>query len=512
MKKILRFKKELSFLMLLILLCGLITPVSEIKAEEKVYYIERRGWADSRIIIGDRENTDRNIKYGVMDYNGKVIVEPKYDEIRLFSEGLAVAIKDGKRGCIDKEGREVIPFKFDLLQNFDNGLAVASKDGKWGCIDKEGREVIPFKFKHLDRLENGFLMVVRSDGRYGYINKRGEEFYIKNSEKYDELEKISDNLYRVKKGEKVGIINKKGKVVVPIKYNDVGDFHEGMAKVTQKEEENHETWYSYGFVNKKGKEVISADYNSAEDFHEGLAAVSYGVGHGAAWGFVNKKGKEVIPVKYDGVNDFHEGLAAVIKYGELGFVNKKGKVVIPFKYEEVAGLSEGLSEGLAAVEKDEKWGFVNKKGKIVIPFKYRGAENFSKGKAEVGVTEYVGQRRYYVKQVINKKGAFLYYIPGAYKGENESYMLINKEGKKIVLTDYFIIDDYYEGRAYAIHKSGGRGYIDENGNPITDFEYDSVHGREFKNGIAMVCKDGKYGFINREGKVIVPIIHGYNGA
>ena len=478
MKKILRFKKKLSFLMLLILLCGLIAPVSDIKAEEKVYYIQNRGWADFRIIIGDRENTDYNIKYGVMDYNGKVIVEPQYDEIFLFSEGLAVASKDGKCGCIDKEGREVIPFKFGLLQKFDNGLAVASKDGKWGCIDKEGREVIPFKFEYLDRLENGFLMVVRSDGRYGYINKRGEEFYIKNSEKYDELDKISDNLYRVKKGEKVGIINKKGKVVVPIKYNDVGDFHEGMAKVRQEEEENHETWYSYGFVNKKGKEVISADYNSAEDFHEGLAAVSYGVGNGVVWGFVNKKGKEVIPVKYDSVSDFHEGLAAVTK--------------------------------------DGKWGFVNKKGKIVIPFKYTSAENFSKGKAEVVVTEYVGQRRYSVKQVINKKGAFLYYIPGAYRvwgeEENRSYMLINKEGKKIVLTDYFIIDDYYEGRAWAVHKNGGCGYIDENGNPITDFEYDSVYYREFKNGIALVCKDGKYGFIDRKGKVVVPIIHGYNGA
>ena len=479
MKKILRFKKQLSFLMLLILLCGLIAPVSEIKAEERAYYFRGHLWSDSRIIITDKENIPSNypLKYGVMDYNGNVIVEPKYDR----------------------------------LEKFHEGLAAAEKDGKWGCIDKEGREVIPFKFEDEIWFENGFSIIKGIDGRYGYINKKGEEFYIKNSEKYDELYKNSDDLYTVKRNGKKGVINKKGKVIVPIKYDDVDDFHEGMAKVRQKEEENHGIWYSYGFVNKKGKEVIPADYDYAEDFHEGLAAVRYGVGNGEEWGFVNKKGKEVIPVKYGSVSNFNEGLAAVTKDGKDGFVNKKGKVVIPFRYDD----TKGFSEGLAAVKKDGKWGFVNKKGKVVIPFKYTDANNFSKGKAEVEVTEYVGQRRnHWVKQVINKKGALLYYIPREYSfmGEkvgDESYMLINKEGKKIVLKDYDILDDRFnEGRAYVLYKNGKYGYIDENGNPITDFEYDYEYDWEFRDGIAMVCKDGKYGFINREGKVIVPIIHG----
>ena len=80
MKKILRFKKQLSFLMLLILLCGLIAPVSEIKAEEKVYYINY-DWTGSLIKIADKSNSTLEEKYGFMNNKGEVIVEPQYSYV-----------------------------------------------------------------------------------------------------------------------------------------------------------------------------------------------------------------------------------------------------------------------------------------------------------------------------------------------------------------------------------------------------------------------------------------------
>ena len=47
-------------------------------------------------------------KYGFIDKNGKVVIEPQFDNVSAFSEGLAKVEKDGKWGFIHKSGKVVI--------------------------------------------------------------------------------------------------------------------------------------------------------------------------------------------------------------------------------------------------------------------------------------------------------------------------------------------------------------------------------------------------------------------
>ena len=62
-------------------------------------------------------------KYGFIDKNGKVVIEPQFDDTYPFSEGLAMVEKDGKRGYIDKSGKVVIEPQFDEVGDFSEGLA-----------------------------------------------------------------------------------------------------------------------------------------------------------------------------------------------------------------------------------------------------------------------------------------------------------------------------------------------------------------------------------------------------
>ena len=471
MKKILRFKKQLSFLMLLILLCGLIAPVSEIKAEEKVYYIER--WTDS-IIISDKEDYSSMIasdkKYGLMNYKGKVIVEPQYDYLENFSEGLAAVEKDGKWGFIDKKGREVIPLKFDSAGDFKNGVAR-----------------------------------VYLKGLAGNVNKQGKVHYIKNSDKYDDVYEISYGLYLVERNEKYGFMNKKGKEVIPLIYDSAVDVTESLIRVSK--------GGKYGLINKKGKVVVPIKYNHIGNFSEGLFVAK----EDGKYGYIDKKGKEIIPFEYCEGEDFHDGLARVRKDYENGdgYIDKKGRVVIPFnRYDNTTDFSEGL----AAVKKDGKWGFVNKKGKEVIPLKYKFAGSFDKGLARVEHKDVYKGFSFTISQMINKKGAILYYEPGLHVGDSVGktkhpymLMLINKTGKRIFLPDYDYEMRFYEGLACVSKKDGKYGFIDENGKMVIELKDGYTCRSAFYRGTALVEKDGKYGFINREGKVVVPIIHGCNG-
>lgn len=50
----------------------------------------------------------------------------------------------------------------------------------------------------------------------------------------------------------------------------------------------------YGFVNKKGEEVVPLKYDKVESFSEGMAKV-YKDGK---YGFINKNGEFIIPMKF----------------------------------------------------------------------------------------------------------------------------------------------------------------------------------------------------------------------
>ncbi|WP_161768763.1 WG repeat-containing protein, partial [Picosynechococcus sp. NKBG042902] len=67
------------------------------------------------VLVGDR--------LGYINKEGMIVINPQFDQIRPFSEGLA-AVRVGDRwGYIDKEGTMVINPQFDSAEPFSEGLA-----------------------------------------------------------------------------------------------------------------------------------------------------------------------------------------------------------------------------------------------------------------------------------------------------------------------------------------------------------------------------------------------------
>ena len=71
-----------------------------------------------------------NGKYGYIDRTGKVVIEPQFEEVKEFSEGMAaVRIKD-KWGYIDSTGKIAVEPKFKVVREFSEGLATVYPDKK----------------------------------------------------------------------------------------------------------------------------------------------------------------------------------------------------------------------------------------------------------------------------------------------------------------------------------------------------------------------------------------------
>lgn len=85
--------------------------------------------------------------YQMIDIEGKVQGDQKYQDVRLFNDTTYAAVKiNDKWGFADKNGKMVIPAQYEDARSFANGMAAVKIDGQWGFIDLEGNVVIQPQF------------------------------------------------------------------------------------------------------------------------------------------------------------------------------------------------------------------------------------------------------------------------------------------------------------------------------------------------------------------------------
>ena len=128
----------------------------------------------------------RGTKWGYVDKTFKFVIEPTFDHVSTFSEGLAWVWANGKAYSIDHQGKALLePRVWDMVGGFSEGLAFVRLPGSelFGYIDKSGRLAIPFRFLEAGPFRGGLARVSESsDARmvagcwegYDYINRFGE--------------------------------------------------------------------------------------------------------------------------------------------------------------------------------------------------------------------------------------------------------------------------------------------------------------------------------------------------
>lgn len=320
------------------------------------------------------------------------------------------------------------------------------------------------------------------------------------------------------------------------KYEYVCSFHDGLARVSDKETS------LYGFIDKTGKEVIPCQYEDADDFADGVTSVL----KDDQRMIIDREGNVVATINADYQHGFQEGLMAfLVTDGEgehfLGYVDMAGKVVIPAdKYRVILTERDNFydfSDGLCRVMDFDNYRnfFIDKTGKKV--FDCDGyAEDFHEGLAAVG--SYNEKTDEFLHGFIDKTGKKV--IPNKFTavgdfrdglccafGEGKAGF-IDKEGKWVITGDYKLItlyeefDDSYplcstfsDGLAWMCNKEGKFGYIDKEGNVVIPFRYEPGKDEwsytdqpvfDFHQGLARVWDKatGKYGYIDKEGNEVFP--------
>ncbi|MBP5723335.1 MAG: WG repeat-containing protein, partial [Bacteroidales bacterium] len=110
-------------------------------------------------------STGCRTKWGILDKNGKFIVEPKYDFVGFYDSGMAVeklfAVKIGDNwGYVDKTGKMVIEPQFKEAGRFLGNYAIVAKDEdysayNYGIIDTTGTYVVKPIYNNIDIVYRG---------------------------------------------------------------------------------------------------------------------------------------------------------------------------------------------------------------------------------------------------------------------------------------------------------------------------------------------------------------------
>lgn len=256
---------------------------------------------------------------------------------------------------------------------------------------------------------------------------------------------ISYEYFILYSGENVGVIDKTGKIIIEPKYSQITIPNpEKDVFVCQDEDDKYE------ILNKNKKNIL-------KDF-ENISII---------------EGNEDIKIK--------DNLLKYEKNGKYGLVDLDGKQISDAIYEKISKLKDNPNTIL--VKKDGKYGILDLQGNIFLEPVYD----------KISADEYCSEKDLYVKTgfIISEKTK-----------DGVNYGYIDYKGNKILDTKYESIERafvYDEDNIYLIAMQNGKKGVFKNKKKIIDLNFQNI----YYSNIFVVNKNGKYGFYNREGKVIL---------
>lgn len=202
-------------------------------------------------------------RWGFMNTSGKVVIEPQFESVGDFSEGLAV-VETGM-GCdyIDKNGKRVITgFPSYEKQDFHNDRIVAEKNEQFTfktLYDKKGKEVLTTDYVEI--YPDGELFYFEALDHQGWMDKNGKVVLKIDLDKQVGAFGDADLALFLKDG-KFGYINRKGKEAIPAQFERAFPFSGGHAVVMK---DRH-----IGVINEKGEFTVEPKFDHGTKYYSAL--------------------------------------------------------------------------------------------------------------------------------------------------------------------------------------------------------------------------------------------------
>lgn len=322
-----------------------------------------------------------NKKWGLIDANGKMVLDAHYDAIGEFKKyGYAVMQRAGRVGLLNEKGKEIVAPKYDDLKVLDSTMVAVMDQGEWLVVNLNGKVILPKGYDRVEIWSEDFLaFTIKS--KWGIVDRKGNPVL---SADFDEIS-IEKEYFVTRKSNDLGVFDQKGKQILPNLASEIRFFSDSLIFYRKGSQ--------WGAINGEGSEQIEASFDSFEklspryikliadsksfvyslacrriitkgyfdDFYP-LTSQLLIVKRKRQLGLIDQCGSPMLPIQYDEIQTYGRDYYRVNQNGKWGVVAKGGTPIIDLKYDYIAPL---LSK-IGLVKKGGKFGVVNYQGEEVV--------------------------------------------------------------------------------------------------------------------------------------------------
>lgn len=271
-------------------------------------------------------------KWGYIDTTGTIRIAARWQEAYDFSNNLALVRNKNGYGFLSPKGKKFIKPQYGQARPFVEGKALVTTNrqgwGAWMYLDTLGHPVgaddyISGADYHLDRAIVGRLDK-NQNKVWGVVDQDGIPVI---EIQYQGVFEFNEDLYVVVLKDKIGMMDRDGKLVTPIKFKSLTQVGEQYRFFV------HNKKGKIGVVDLHGKKVLNYQYDECKYNAEQDALW---VRSGKKYGMINSDGSAIISINYDSIeNQFHSGCVIAKIEGKYGLVNVSNQAVTEFIYDAI---------------------------------------------------------------------------------------------------------------------------------------------------------------------------------
>ena len=416
-------------------------------------------------------------KWGVIDSSGNIIIQPEYDEY--------IVIPDNSKAI----------FITTINVNYDDGTydtRVLNANGDELFTEYDTIEAIE-NYDSSNNLwyESGILKISQ-DGKYGIIDTNGNKLVDPEYDSITALKGVTNSLLTEKDG-KYGVIDNVGSVIINNEYAQIQSISDQYENGYIVIDENNK----YGVINYTRTVAVENKYDDIKNVYGN--GKYYIVKEGNTWKIVDTDGNDYLVGKYDDIISIQNENAVVKENNKFGVVTiSDGQSIINTEYDSIT-YATGNNY---IVSKASKYGIMDSNGNILVDLNYsnivyRSVANFYEATNDDYTSNLIdNDMNIKLSNVIiselNTEDGYLKVR------ENDTYKYYNFRFEEKASTDVLNGNTLFLSQ----NEEGKYGFVDRNGNVVVDYIYDDAREQN-DYGYASVKQNGLWGTIDSRGEVTV---------
>ena len=412
-------------------------------------------------------------KWGIINQEGEVVIQPSYEEM--------IVIPDKTKDvfiCIYNVNEETGTYQTKAINSKDETILT-------------GYEQIE-ALDNIDKNSNVWyeenVLRIKKNGKYGLIDLNGKELLPAEYDEITVLEGIENSLI-IKKDGKVGLVNDTGSAIIDANYKEIkglGDtYKDGYITIDEQGK--------YGLISATKKQILENKY---DEILQVPLKEYYAIKENGKQKLINSNGEVLIDSGFDEIKSTTTNGIIFVKDNLYGEMNTSGEVTIKADYQEL----KEVKEQIYIAKQNNKYGIIDGLGNGLTAFEYDGmtynekADLFFADDSEYKTS--IIDNKYDVKTtgILSEVNTDEEYIRMRISDEYKYYNLKGEEISNIqALKNNTIFLD---------KKDGKYGYVDKKGNAITEYIYDDATEQN-KYGYVAVKENGLWGALDKEGKEVI---------